>query len=202
MLFYHVLPRWNCMVASFSSSSLVVGRSGGEGGIATVHIAATVKKKKKWKKGKKYKREKKEKKDFFKKKQLHFVFNVWLSASIFFSCFLVYFWFVEVSKQVVRWSSFEKKTQLAVGHYLFPICSSSMLSCTWPFCSNKCAIFINLFLTLLFHFILHCSFSVGITGSAAFDGLVGGVVIKDTTSKARGFRCPGCSWKCHIPDDV
>lgn len=35
-----------------------------------------------------------------------------------------------------------------------PICSYSMKSCTWPFCSNKCAIFINC-LWRSFHFISH-----------------------------------------------
>lgn len=52
----------------------------------------------------------------------------------------------------------KKQTQLGLGHYLFPICSYSMKSCTWPFCSNKCAIFINCFWHL-FHFILHCPYS-------------------------------------------
>lgn len=70
--------------------------------------------------------------------------------------FLVYFWFVEVSKQVVCWRSFKtKQTQLGRGHYLFPICSYSMKSCTWPFCSNKCAILINCFWHL-FHFTWYC----------------------------------------------
>lgn len=58
------------------------------GNFATIHIAAAVKKmKKKWEKNeKKGKRSKKQTKKKKKDEQLHLVFNVWLSASIF-SCF-------------------------------------------------------------------------------------------------------------------
>lgn len=58
------------------------------GNFATIHIAAAVKKMKK-KNGKKMKKREKDQKSKQKKKkdeQLHLVFNVWLSASIF-SCF-------------------------------------------------------------------------------------------------------------------
>lgn len=59
---------------------LVVGRNGEI--FATIHIAAAVKTKNRKKNEKKGKIFKKKKKD----EQLHLVFNVWLSASIF-SCF-------------------------------------------------------------------------------------------------------------------
>lgn len=112
---------------------------------ATVHIAAALKTFKKLLKKKK-KRENILKKD----KQLHLVFNVWLSASIFhvFGVFLIC---RSVQTGCVPDFLQEANNPAWSRPRPVPICSYSMKSCTWPFCSNKCAIFINR-LRHAFHF--------------------------------------------------
>lgn len=90
-----------------------------------------------------------------KDKQLHLVFNVWLSASIFhvFGVFLIC---RSVQTGCVLDFLQEADNPAWSRPLPVPICSYSMKSCTWPFCSNKCAIFINC-LWRSFHFISHCA---------------------------------------------
>lgn len=116
MLFYHVLPRWNCMVASFVCFCfcfLVLGRSADIFFCDCTHSCSIKNFKKNVKKRKKGK-------TFQKKINSYTLFSMcgWVPR---FSMFLVYFWFVEVSKQVVCWTSFKRQTtQLGLDHYLFP----------------------------------------------------------------------------------
>lgn len=116
---------------------------------ATVHIAAALKtfKKNCWKK------KKKKGKRLKKKINSYTLFSTCGWVPRFFHVFGVFLICRSVHTGCVLDFLQEVSNPAWSRPWPVPICSYSMKSCTWPFCSNKCAIFIN----RLWHSCLHFS---------------------------------------------